>query len=219
MQIASVPQTRCSLTTPIPSLTATTPPRILHCRIDSAVSTALLFPGAYDISLLCSPSAVELLVLFLQLLCGCLLPLYCIYVGELTGKVRYVQRWAARQGLGVRSGEQRSRIGAGSSSSGSAADAVVGSGSGDADVDVSSHSAGSWPSSRSGGERGCVYLELQGPVQLLELESVSEGRVVAPHTHAAWLLLLVVVAWGLTSQLQNHSGRLLTWGPRGAANQ
>ena len=181
-------------------------PRATPAPLSCAVSTALLFPGAYSITLSCSPAAVELLVMFLQLLCGCLLPLYLAYVSELSSKVRYVRQWAGAEALGVRGADQlkgpRAARPSGASGGAGGGDAdLAGRGSGDGEGSISSHSGGSWPSSRSGGERGYVYIELRGPVQLLELESVSEGQVIAPHTHAAWLLVLVLVAWGVTSQL------------------
>ncbi len=79
-----------------------------------------------------------------------------------------------------------------------------------ADADGSGASSGA--SSRSGGsgrgKGGVVHLELRGPFQFVELEGVSRGRVVAPHTHAAWLVLLTVVGWGCTSQLHGRAGWL-----------
>jgi hypothetical protein len=177
------------------------------------VSTALLFPGAYDVSLSCPATTVESVVLFLQLLAGCLLPLYFAYVGELAGKVRFVARWAAAQGLGVRGSDAGSRAassaaGSGGGPPGSGSGGPDGSGEGDGDG--SSRSGGSWRSSRSGGERGAVGLELRGPFALLELNSVSGGPVVAPRAHVAWVLLLTVLGWGVTSQaplwLQGRGG-------------
>jgi hypothetical protein len=217
------------------------------------VSTALLFPGAYAITLSCPTAAVQLLVTFLQLLAGCLLPMYWAYAGELAGKVRFVRAWAAREALGVRPAEAPPRArpprasagsggsggsggtagsggaaaaaaagggGSGTPGSGAAAGEGAGPGSGSADFDgsasLSGRSGGSWPSSGSSGERGHVLLGLGGPLQLLELESVSDGPVIAPHTHAAWLLLLVIVAWGLTSQLR-YGAPSPAAGPRTAA--
>jgi hypothetical protein len=173
--------------------------------IPPSVSTALLFPGAYDVSLTCPADTVMSVILFMQLLCGCLLPLYFAYAGELSGKVRFVQRWAAAQGLGVRSVDAAGRSGPGASSgsgtggSGAAAGSGEG-GSNDGDGSASSRSGGSWRSSRDSGDRPSVALELRGPFALLEPHSVSGGPVVAARAHIAWLLLMTVLAWGVTSQ-------------------
>ncbi|GBF95541.1 hypothetical protein Rsub_08522 [Raphidocelis subcapitata] len=180
------------------------PLHFLHDALDGLfhISTALLFPGAYDIPLACPAAGVEMLLLFLQLLVGCLLPLYWAYARELASKVRFVARWAAQSGLGVRSAELRARPGGAPST-----DSGGGSGGSDADGSVSTRSGASWGSStRSGDSRDEVELQQRGPFLLVELASIGNGPVIAPASHVGWLLLLCVVGWGMTSQLYVWSG-------------